>query len=76
MTYQVIQEMNLTKFDYEFQMLHGVRLKLRDKIVADGHRLRVYIPYGRSWYAYSVRRFKENPAMVRYVIRALFFPEG
>jgi proline dehydrogenase len=76
MTYQMIQEMNLTKFDYEFQMLHGVRLKLRDKIVADGHRLRVYIPYGRSWYAYSVRRFKENPAMVRYVIRALFFPEG
>jgi proline dehydrogenase len=74
--YQTIQEMNLKKSDYEFQMLHGVRMKLRDKIVADGHRLRVYVPFGRHWYAYSIRRFKENPQMVRYVIRALFFPEA
>ena len=73
--YQTIQEMNLQESDYEFQMLHGVRMKLRDKIVADGHRLRVYVPFGRSWYAYSIRRFKENPQMVGYVIRALFFPE-
>jgi proline dehydrogenase len=73
--YRMIQEMNLTTPGYEFQMLHGVRLKLRDQIVADGHRLRVYVPYGRSWYAYSVRRFKENPEMVRYVVRALFFPK-
>jgi len=71
----MIQEMNLKKSDYEFQMLHGVRMKLRDKIVADGHRLRVYVPFGRSWYAYSIRRFKENPQMVRYVLHALFFPE-
>ena len=74
--YQTIQEMNLQESDYEFQMLHGVRMKLRDKIVADGHRLRVYVPFGRYWYAYSIRRFKENPQMVRYVIRALFFPEA
>jgi proline dehydrogenase len=70
--YQTIQEMNLKKSDYEFQILHGVRMRLRDKIVADGHRLRVYVPFGRSWYAYSIRRFKENPQMVRYVVRALF----
>src|SRR4030042_1658859 len=74
--YQTIQEMNLQKSDYEFQMLHGVRMRLRDKIVADGHRLRVYVPFGRYWYAYSMRRFKENPRMVGYVIRALFFPEA
>jgi proline dehydrogenase len=73
--YQTIQEMKLQKSDYEFQMLHGVRVKLRDKIVGDGHRLRVYVPFGRYWYAYSIRRFKENPQMVRYVIQALFFPE-
>ncbi len=73
--YHAIQEMNLERSAYEFQMLHGVRTKLRDKIVADGHRLRVYVPFGQSWYAYSVRRFKENPQMVRYVIRALFLPE-
>ncbi len=74
--YQTIQEMNLQKSDYEFQMLHGVRMRLRDQIVADGNRLRVYVPFGRYWYAYSMRRFKENPQMVGYVIRALFFPEA
>jgi proline dehydrogenase len=70
--YQTIQEMNLQKSDYEFQMLHGVRMKLRDKIVADGHRLRVYVPFGRSWYAYSIRRFKENPQMAWNVLQAIF----
>ena len=74
--YQRIREMNLQNSDYEFQMLYGVKNKLRNKIVADGHRLRVYVPFGRYWYAYSIRRFKENPQMVRYVIHALFFPEG
>lgn len=69
--YQYIQEMNLQKSDYEFQMLYGVRSKLRDKIVADGHRLRIYVPFGQSWYAYSIRRFKENPQIVRYIFRAL-----
>jgi proline dehydrogenase len=70
--YQYIQERNLQESDYEFQMLYGVRSKLRDRIVADGHRLRVYVPFGQQWYAYSMRRFKENPEMVRYVLRALF----
>jgi proline dehydrogenase len=70
--YQTIQEMNLQKSDCEFQMLHGVRMKLRDKIVADGHRLRVYVPFGRSWYAYSIRRFKENPQMAWNVLQAIF----
>jgi proline dehydrogenase len=70
--YRYIQEMNLQKSDYEFQMLYGVRSKLRDQIVADGHRLRLYVPFGQHWYVYSMRRFKENPQMVRYVLRALF----
>jgi proline dehydrogenase len=70
--YQTIQEMNLQKSDYEFQMLHGVRMKLRDKIIADGHRLRVYVPFGRYWYAYSIRRFKENPQMAWNVLQAIF----
>ena len=70
--YQYIREMNLTKSDYEFQMLHGVRTKLRDQIVDRGHRLRVYVPFGRSWYAYSIRRFKENPQIAWYVFQAIF----
>jgi proline dehydrogenase len=70
--YQYIQEMNLQRSDYEFQMLYGVRSKLRGQIVADGYRLRLYVPFGHHWYVYSMRRFKENPQMVRYVFRALF----
>ena len=70
--YQYIEEMNLQKFKYEFQMLYGVRMKLRDQIVADGHRMRIYVPFGQRWYAYSMRRFKENPQIARYVHRALF----
>jgi proline dehydrogenase len=70
--YQSIQEMNLQKSDYEFQMLYGVKIRLRDQIVADGHRVRIYVPFGQHWYAYSIRRFKENPQMARYVISALF----
>jgi proline dehydrogenase len=70
--YEAIHEMNLQKTDYEFQMLYGVRTKLRDQIVADGHRLRIYVPFGQHWYHYSIRRFKENPQIARYVIRALF----
>jgi proline dehydrogenase len=70
--YRYIQEMNLQKADYEFQMLYGVKIKLRDQIVADGHRLRIYVPFGQHWYAYSIRRFKENPQIARYVFNALF----
>jgi proline dehydrogenase len=69
---QYIQKMNLQKADYEFQMLYGVKIKLRDQMVADGHRLRIYLPFGQHWYAYSIRRFKENPQIARYVIEALF----
>jgi proline dehydrogenase len=71
-SYQYIQEVNLQKSDYEFQMLYGVRSKLSDKIVLNGHRLRIYVPFGHFWYAYSMRRFKEDPQMARYVFRALF----
>jgi proline dehydrogenase len=70
--HQYIQEMNLPKSAYEFQMLHGVKSKLRDEIVADGHRLRVYVPFGQHWYAYSIRRFKENPRIGWYVFQAMF----
>ena len=71
-TDQSIRRMNLRRTDYEFQMLHGVKIKLRDQMVADGHKLRIYVPFGQYWYAYSIRRFKENPQIALYVIRALF----
>lgn len=52
---------------YEFQMLLGVRPELRERILAAGHRLRVYVPFGASWYAYCLRRIKENPKIAGYV---------
>ena len=52
---------------YEFQMLLGVREHLGDALVERGSRVRVYVPYGEDWYAYCVRRFKENPRLARYV---------
>ncbi len=70
--YALIKEFGLKREEYEFQMLLGVRDKLRDKILAEGHRLRVYIPFGEHWYAYCIRRFKENPQMASYVMKALF----
>jgi proline dehydrogenase len=56
--------------EYELQMLLGVREARRDELVAEGHRLRVYVPYGEQWYAYSVRRLQENPAMAGMVAKA------
>jgi proline dehydrogenase len=52
---------------YEFQMLLGVRERLGDALVAEGHRLRIYVPYGEHWYAYSLRRLQENPKIAGYV---------
>jgi proline dehydrogenase len=70
--YKLIKELKKTKDEYEFQMLLGVRENLRDKIIKDGHRLRIYIPFGKHWYQYSIRRFKENPQMAGYVFKSIF----
>jgi proline dehydrogenase len=70
--FRLIKKLNLPPTAYEFQMLLGVTEALRDQIVASGHKLRVYIPYGRDWYAYSVRRLRENPRLAGYVLRAMF----
>ena len=52
---------------YEFQMLLGIRAELGDRLVRDGHRLRIYVPFGRQWYEYSLRRLQENPKIAGYV---------
>ncbi|MBA3366210.1 MAG: proline dehydrogenase family protein [Actinobacteria bacterium] len=52
---------------YEFQMLLGVREQLGNGLVRAGHRLRIYVPYGRHWYAYSMRRLQENPKIAGYI---------
>jgi proline dehydrogenase len=71
-SYKLISELKKTSEQYEFQMLLGVRENLRDKILKDGHRMRVYIPFGTHWYQYSIRRFKENPQMAGYIVKSIF----
>jgi len=69
----LIDRLQLPPDRYEFQMLLGVEPALRRILIRDGHRLRVYVPYGRDWYLYSVRRLRENPKIAGYVLRALLF---
>lgn len=68
---EIIDKLGLEKDRYEFQMLLGVDEELRDIITDAGHKLRIYIPFGRHWYAYSVRRLKENPKIAGYVLQNL-----
>lgn len=59
---------------YEFQMLLGVRGPMRRSLLAEGHRTRVYIPYGEKWYEYSIRRLQENPTIGTQVAKAFLMP--
>lgn len=70
---KIISEYELKKDEYEFQMLLGVREKVRDKIVNDNYKMRIYVPFGERWYQYSIRRFKENPNVAGQVIKSIFF---
>ncbi len=70
--YKILKEKNITKDKYEFQMLYGVKESLRDRINANGHKLRVYVPFGEHWYKYSIRRLQENPNMAWYIFKSLF----
>jgi proline dehydrogenase len=56
---------------YEFQMLYGIRPEEQRRLVGDGHRLRVYVPYGQEWYGYLMRRLAERPANLGFFLRAL-----
>ena len=71
--FDLIEKYHVPGEKYEFQMLYGVTPELRKSIVEKGHRMRVYVPYGSQWFAYSTRRLKENPRMASLIIKALFF---
>jgi len=57
---------------YEFQMLYGIRRDLQASLVADGYRMRVYVPFGRQWFPYFMRRLGERPANVGFVLKGIF----
>jgi proline dehydrogenase len=64
---RIVAERGLDRSQYEFQMLLGVRPRLGDALVEEGHRLRIYVPFGSHWYEYSLRRLQENPSIAGYV---------
>ena len=66
---KLIEELGLKRNQYEFQMLLGVDHELRRILVNAGHRLRVYVPFGKEWFAYSTRRLKENPEIAGHIMR-------
>ena len=68
--YRLLEKHGGCAGSYEFQMLLGVTERLRDAVVAAGHPLRVYVPFGAQWYSYSVRRLRENPKIAGHVLRA------
>jgi proline dehydrogenase len=68
----LIEKYKIPKSMYEFQMLYGVTPDLRQSIVDSGHKMRVYVPFGKQWFNYSTRRLKENPKIASDIIKALF----
>jgi len=70
---EIIKEKKVEPSRYEFQMLYGVTPELRNSIVKQGYKMRVYVPFGKDWFGYSTRRLKENPKMASHIIKALFF---
>jgi len=71
-SYQLIEKYQVPKSMYEFQMLYGVTPELRQSIIDNGHKMRVYVPFGKQWFNYSTRRLKENPKVASHIIKALF----
>jgi proline dehydrogenase len=71
-TLKIFEERELQPEQYEFQMLLGVRRDLGDELVREGHRLRIYVPFGGQWYEYSLRRLQENPKIAGYIAADTF----
>ena len=68
----IIRELDIPRDRYEFQMLLGVAGRLRNDLVAKGHPLRVYVPFGELWFNYSMRRLRENPNIAGHIVGNLF----
>ena len=73
---RMLDRAGLRREQYELQMLLGVEEELRRILIERGHRVRVYVPYGKDWYPYSLRRMRENPQVAGHVVRAIFARRG
>ncbi len=71
-TIKCAAEKTVSRDEFEFQMLYGVRTDLQRRLVRDGFRVRIYIPYGRDWFPYFMRRLAERPANVGFLVGNFF----
>ncbi|MBO8164596.1 MAG: proline dehydrogenase [Brevibacillus sp.] len=69
---QLEKEYNISRDQFEFQMLYGIRPQSQVELAREGYRMRVYVPYGNDWYGYFMRRLAERPANVAFVLKGLF----
>lgn len=69
-----VRERGISRDSFEFQMLYGIRRDLQKRLVAEHFRLRLYVPFGKAWYPYFMRRLAERPANLLFVARNLFRP--
>ena len=67
-----VKDRRILSEQFEFQMLYGIRRDLQQKLVRQGYRMRVYLPYGTHWYPYFMRRLAERPANVLFLLKSLF----
>lgn len=71
-TMACVKSDRVARDSFEFQMLYGIRRDLQKRLIAEGYRLRLYVPFGRAWYPYFMRRLAERPANVLFLARNLF----
>jgi len=71
-TKRFVESRQIPRDSFEFQMLYGIRRDIQRRLVNEGYRLRLYVPYGQAWYPYFMRRLAERPANVFFLVRNLF----
>lgn len=71
-TKEFVKENDIPNDLFEFQMLYGIRNEAQEKLAKEGYKMRVYVPYGRDWYGYFMRRLAERPANVAFVLKGIF----
>ncbi|TLS38777.1 proline dehydrogenase family protein [Pseudalkalibacillus caeni] len=70
-TKKLVEEHNIPREQFEFQMLYGIRVERQEELLKEGYKMRVYVPYGKDWYGYFMRRLAERPANVAFVLKGI-----
>ncbi|GEL76623.1 proline dehydrogenase family protein [Tenuibacillus multivorans] len=70
-TKKLVKEHGISNDQFEFQMLYGIRTELQEQLVKEGYTMRVYVPYGKDWFGYNMRRLAERPANVAFVLKGI-----